>query len=147
MVLDWGNTLTLLSLCCSMGQFPFGLAEDHCCVLHLLRVCNPSTVTLAMTPAGCCICDEQLLLSDMPWQIHRSGEEAGLDVVHLDMGNDVSFYFIPLCVKLAGLMPAFPSPRKAATSLPPSSAFTCCSGLASTLSLQVSSCGECLGPV
>lgn len=85
-----------------------------------------------MTLAGCCIFDEQLLFLDMPWQICRPGEQEELDLVRLDTDNEVLFYFIPLCVKLAGLMQQLSHPLPssawtAAASLPPFSAFICCS--------------------
>lgn len=80
-----------------------------------------------MTLARRRIFDEHLLFSDMPCQIHRLGEQEELDLVRLDTDNEVLFYFIPLGVKLASLVPAPLLSSAAAASLPPSSAFIRCS--------------------
>lgn len=73
-----------------------------------------------MTLAGRHIFDEHLLFSDMPCQIHRLGEQEELDLVRLHTDNEVLFYFLPLCVKLARLVPAPLLSSTAAASLPPS---------------------------
>lgn len=80
-----------------------------------------------MTLAGRHIFDEHLLFSDVPCQIHRLGEQEELGLVRLDTANEVLFYFIPLCVKLARLVPAALLSSTAAASLPPCSAFIRCS--------------------
>lgn len=77
------------------------------------------------------------MLSDMPWQIHRPGKEAGLDLMRLGTGNEVSLDFIPLCVRLVGLMPTPSSSWRAAASLLPSSLpLPCCSMLPFSFSLK-----------